>query len=92
MVPLVAELYVDGAADRVVSTATSLVEPIAMVAREPVTGRLVLAVGAHVGHRELVEPRGQRSTDTSYRAKIRGEGAPAPPPPAAPSPPSPPAP
>jgi hypothetical protein len=75
MVPLVAELYVDAAADRVVSTATGLVEPAVMVAREPGTGRLVLAVGAHVAHRELVEPRGQRSNDTSYRARIRGEAA-----------------
>lgn len=73
MVPLVAELYVDAAADRVVSTATGLVEPAVMVAREPGTGRLVLAVGAHVAHRELVEPRGQQSNDASYRARIRGE-------------------
>jgi hypothetical protein len=84
VVPLVAELYVDAAADRVVSTATGLVEPIAMVAREPATGRLVLAVGAHVAHRELVETRSQRSTDTSYRAKIRGSSAVAPPPSLAP--------
>ena len=78
VVPLVAELYVDAAADRVVSTATGLVEPIAVVAREPSTGRLVLAVGAHVAHRELVEARGQRSTDASYRARIGGESARAP--------------
>ena len=73
MVPLVAELYVDAAADRVVSTATGPVEVAVVVAREPGTGRLVLAVGAHVAHRELVEPRAQRSNDTSYRARIRGE-------------------
>lgn len=70
VVPLVAELYVDDAADRVVSIATGLVEPAVMVAREPGTGRLVLAVGAHVAHRELVEPRGQQSNDSSYRARI----------------------
>jgi hypothetical protein len=84
MVPLVAELYVDAAADRVLSTATGLVEPAVMVVREPATGRLMVAVGAHVGHRELVEARGQRSTDASYRARIRGEIRPAP---AAPAPP-----
>jgi len=98
MVPLVAEVYVDAAADRVLSTATGFVEPVVMVAREPATGRLVLAVGAHVAHRELVEARGQRSTDASYRARIGGEngGAPAapvaapaaPPPPPAPAPPA----
>ena len=77
MVPLVAELYVDAVADRVVSTATGLVERAVMVAREPGTGRLVLAVGAHVAHRELVEPRGQRSNDASYRARIaKGDLAP----------------
>lgn len=84
IVPLVAELYVDAAADRVLSTATGLVEPAVMVIREPATGRTVLAVGAHVGHRELVEARGQRSTDASYRARIRGESARAPAPPAPP--------
>jgi hypothetical protein len=74
MVPLVAELYVDAVGDRVVSTATGLIEPAVMVAREPGTGRLVLAVGAHVAHRELVEPRGQQSTDASYRARIAKGG------------------
>ncbi len=72
-VPLVAELFVDAASDRVLSTATGLVDPAAVVMKEPSTGRLVLAVGAHVVHRELVEARGQRSNDASYRAKIRGE-------------------
>ncbi|MDB5219548.1 MAG: hypothetical protein JWO86_7475 [Myxococcaceae bacterium] len=84
MVPLVAELYVDAASDHVVSTATGLVEPAVTVAREPGTGRLVLAIGAHVAHRELVEARGQRSTDASYRARIRGENGRAAPPPAPP--------
>jgi hypothetical protein len=84
MVPLVAELYVDAAGDRVVSTATGLVEPAIMVAREPGTGRLVLAVGAHVAHRELVEPRGQQSNDASYRARIAKGGTGGSPPAAAP--------
>ena len=76
VVPLVAELFVDAASDRVLSSATGLVEPAAMVMKEPSTGRLVLAVGAHVAHRDLVEARGQRSSDASYRVKIRGETSP----------------
>lgn len=70
-VPVVAELMVEGSADRVLSTATGLVEQAVTVAREPGTGRLVLAVGAHVAHHELVEPRAQKSTDASHRARFR---------------------
>lgn len=73
MVPLVAEIMVDGAGEHVLSSATGVVEPAVMVAREPGTGRLVLAVGAHVAHHELVEPRGQASGDRAYRARFRDD-------------------
>jgi hypothetical protein len=73
MVPLVAEIFVDAAGERVLSSATGLVEPAAMIVREPSTGRLVLAVGAHVAHHELVEARGQRTTDAAHRARFRAE-------------------
>jgi hypothetical protein len=74
VVPVVAELVVDAAGDRVLSTATGAIEAAATIVREPGTGRLLLAVGAHVAQHELVEPRGQRSNDASHRARILREG------------------
>jgi hypothetical protein len=75
MVPLVAEIFVDASGERVLSSATGLVEPAAMIVREPSTGRLMVAVGAHVAHHELVEPRAHRTTDATHRARFHGEKA-----------------
>ena len=71
MVPVVAEVFADARGERVVSTATGVVEQAVMIVREPATGRLVLAVGAHIAHHELIEGRGERSTDATYRARFR---------------------
>jgi hypothetical protein len=71
-VPVVAEMMVDVSGERVLSTATGEVESAVTVVREPGTGRLVLVVGAHVAHHELVEPRPQQSRDQSHRARFLG--------------------
>jgi hypothetical protein len=48
------------------------------IGREPGTGRLVLAVGAHVAHHELVEARGRQTTELVTReARERGARPPA---------------
>lgn len=73
MVPVVAEVVVDAAGDRSLSSATGIIEPAVTIVREPGTGRLLLAVGAHVAHHELIERRGQRSTDASHRARLLRE-------------------
>lgn len=73
MVPLVAEIFADARGEHVVSTATGVVEPAVMIVREPGTGRLVVAVGAHIAHHELVQPRREQSTDATYRALIHGD-------------------
>lgn len=70
LVPVVAELVTDGAGDRTLSTATGGVESAVTVVQEPGTDRLLLAVGAHIAHHELVEPRATRSTDASLRVRI----------------------
>ncbi|HSO36078.1 MAG TPA: DUF3160 domain-containing protein [Labilithrix sp.] len=70
LVPVVAELFVDAAGDRTLSTATGPIEPAVTLVREPGTGRLVLAVGAHLSQHELVEPRAARTTDVSWRERI----------------------
>ena len=72
LVPMVSQVLVDPAGDRVLSTATGAVEAALTVVREPGTGRLVLAAGAHVAHHELIETRGQESLDAGYRARFRG--------------------
>jgi hypothetical protein len=79
MVPVVAEVFADPRGERVLSSATGSVEPALMIVREPGTGRLLLAVGAHVAHHELVEARGERSTDATYRSRFRGEAQEKPP-------------
>jgi hypothetical protein len=71
MVPLVAEIMVDAAGEQVLSSATGGIERAVTVVREPGTGRLLLAVGAHIAHHELVEPRAQRSTDATHRQRLR---------------------
>ena len=76
MVPVVAEVFVDAAGHRVLSTATGPIEPAVMIVREPGTGRLVMAVGAHVAHHELVEARGQRRPPTMTAAGRRARGPP----------------
>jgi hypothetical protein len=68
MVPVVAEVFTDTAGNRVLTSAAGVIEPAVMIVREPGTGRFVVAVGAHVAHHELLEPRTpKRSTDTTYR-------------------------
>jgi hypothetical protein len=77
VVPVVAELVVDASGDRSLSSATGVIESAATIVRESGSGRLLLAVGAHVAHHELVEPRGKRSTDASHRERLRrAAGAP----------------
>ena len=70
MVPVVAEIVVDAAGDRSLSSATGVIEPAVTIVREPGTGRLLLAIGAHVAHHELIEPRSHRSDDVSHRARL----------------------
>jgi hypothetical protein len=74
-VPMVAEVFAD-AAGRVLWTATGPIEPVVMIVREPGTGRLLVGEGAHVPHLELVDKRGHKSTDTTYREG--GAGTPPP--------------
>jgi hypothetical protein len=50
------------------TSATGFVEPLARVVREPGSGRLVLAVGAHVAHHELAE----RITDAALEKRLVG--------------------
>lgn len=73
MVPVVAEIVVDAAGNRSLSSATGVIEPAVTIVREPGTGRLLLAIGAHIAHHELVEPRERRSTDASHRARLLGD-------------------
>jgi hypothetical protein len=72
-VPVVVEVFAERGGEKVLSSATGLVEPALMIVREPGSGRLVLAVGAHVAHHELIETRQTQSTDATHRANLTRE-------------------
>ncbi|MDB4943065.1 MAG: hypothetical protein JWP97_2599 [Labilithrix sp.] len=79
--PVVAEVAVDPGGARSLSAATGALEQAITVVRDPGSGDLVLAVGAHVPAMDLVESRASRSTDASHRARLaraRGDGRDAP--------------
>lgn len=76
-VPVVAEVAVDAAGQRSLSSATGFVEPALTLVREPGSGRIFLAVGAHIAQYDLVEPRDRRSTDGSHQARLLRDAAPA---------------
>jgi hypothetical protein len=56
-VPVVAEVFTDTTHDRVLATATGPLERAVMIVREPGSGRLLVAVGAHIAHHEIVVAR-----------------------------------
>lgn len=69
-VPVAADLYTDLRSGRALTSATGLVELAVMLVREPGTGRIFAAAGAHVAQHEIVDPIGQRTTDASLRARL----------------------
>jgi len=75
LVPVVADVFDDAAGDRTLASATGGIESAVTVVREPGSDRLVLAVGAHIAHHELLEPRGARTTDASLRVRILRQDA-----------------
>ncbi|MBX3190696.1 MAG: DUF3160 domain-containing protein [Labilithrix sp.] len=72
--PLVAHVFSDVQGGRALSTATGAVEPAIMLVREPSTGKVFVAVGAHLAHHEIVEPLAQRTTDATLRARLAATG------------------
>jgi hypothetical protein len=76
-VPVTVRLAVDNAAGRSLWGTTGGVEPAVMVVREPGTGRLVLAVGAHVGYEDRIERHADSDdvSDVRQRSRVRSESA-----------------
>jgi hypothetical protein len=58
--PLAAVIHADPGANRALVSAAGAIEPALLLVREPGSGRLVLAVGAHLAHFEAVERTDQR--------------------------------
>lgn len=77
VVTRVSDVFGDPVSGKALVSATGAVEPLAMLVREPGTARIVLAVGAHLTHHEMVEPAGRRSTDASWLARVRAGDVPA---------------
>lgn len=68
-----AEIFTDPSSDRVLSSATGALEQAIAIVREPGTGRLLVAVGAHVPHYEIVTIRASRLLATPQT--VPGTGA-----------------
>lgn len=57
--PYVAVIHSDPRSSRALVSATGAIEPALLLMREPGSGRIVLAVGAHLAHFEAIEPMDQ---------------------------------
>jgi hypothetical protein len=57
--PVVAEIFVDVPGDRVLASTAGAIEPALTIIREPGTGRVLLAAGAHMAQHELVATRSE---------------------------------
>jgi hypothetical protein len=75
-VPRVVDVHVDAGGARVLEEATGYLDDLAVVMREPVSGRLVLAFGTAVPHYELSQPSSQRLSDDGWRARLDAGSAP----------------
>jgi hypothetical protein len=73
---LAVDLHTDTAAARVRTLGTGPLEALHTIAREPGTGRLVHAVGAHVPAYEIVQPAALRLSDGAFRARLRAGSTP----------------
>jgi len=75
LLPVTAEVFVDAPGGRVLTSAATSIEPVALLVREPGEGRLVLAFGAHLTHAEAALPRGpsgQATPGADARTFVRG--------------------
>jgi hypothetical protein len=73
---LAADLHTDIGAARVRTLGTGALEALHAVVREPGSGRLIHAVGAHVPVYELIQPAALRLSDAAFRARLRAGSAP----------------
>ena len=73
---LSADLHTDLGSARVVTLATGPLEALHAIVREPDTGRLIHAVGAHWPAYELAQPATLRLSDTAWRARLAAGSAP----------------
>jgi len=67
---LATDLHTDLTTSRVLTLATGPLEALHEIIREPDTGRLIHAVGAHWPVYEMAQPLSQRLSDTTWRARL----------------------
>jgi hypothetical protein len=68
--PLVADVHVDAGGGRVLTEATGYLDELAVVFREPASGRMVLAFGNAASSYEFAQPASQRLRDSAWRARL----------------------
>ena len=69
-VTLAADVHLDVGSSRVLEEATGYLDDMYLLVREPVTGRMILAVGASIAHYELAQPASLRLSDGAWRARL----------------------
>jgi hypothetical protein len=77
--PIAVVVHADPTAHRVLVSATGAIEPVYLVVRDPSKDGVVLAVGAHQSHHELVDDRRTHptaATDAGWRARLKAKSAP----------------
>ncbi len=74
--PRVVDVHTDRAESKVLEEATGGVGELALVVREPGTGRLFVALGAAVPHYELTQSASDRLGDPAWRARLRAGSVP----------------
>ena len=76
--PVDVVVHSDPIAQRVLVSATGAIEPAYLVVRDPSKEGLVLAVGAHQSHHQLVDDRRTHptaATDAGWRARLKAKSA-----------------
>jgi hypothetical protein len=68
--PVVAVIHGDPALHRVLVSATGRIEPALVLLRDPKSDDVLLAVGAHLSHHELIADAQPGTTDGSWRALL----------------------
>jgi hypothetical protein len=68
--PIAIDVHADLAAGTVLEEAIGGADDMYLVLREPLSGRLVLAVGAAIAHYEFTQPAALLLTDEAWRARL----------------------
>jgi hypothetical protein len=70
--PRIAVVSEDPPGHRALLAATGAIEPVLLLVRDPGKDSMILAVGAHVAHHEVVATGDAARTDAAWRVRLKG--------------------